>query len=278
MSQTSQTIELRPAPASGAWGVAVSGGADSVALLLLLARRADLSLHVIHLDHQLRGEASAGDARFVRELAGSMRLPCTIARREELEGTLRDPPANPSARWRAMRMELFSRVINRENLLGVALGHHEDDQAETIFMRLLRGKGPTSAGAVAGMSAVSRFGGLTMIRPLLPVRREALREFLAGVGQSWREDQSNQSDRYLRNRVRRFLGERPALHEPILELGRACGNYAKWVRKNAPELDERFYCRALARLPGVLGRESARRWLVGAGRRRNLWIGRRRRD
>jgi tRNA(Ile)-lysidine synthetase-like protein len=265
MSASRGAIELRPYPAPGAWAVGVSGGADSVALLLLLSQRSDLSLHIVHLDHQLRGEASAGDAEFVRELAEERGLPCTIARREEWEAKVWDLPANPSARWRALRMELFSNVVTKGKLAGVALAHHADDQAETILMRVLRGKGPTRAGGLGGMTEVSRWRGTTVIRPLLHVRRQALRDLLCDAGQAWREDESNQSDRYTRNLVRGFLLDRPELHEPVLELGRACGDYARWVRENSPRLEASFFCKTLARLPGALARESARRWLVGRG-------------
>jgi tRNA(Ile)-lysidine synthase len=262
---TFPVIELHPPPASGAWGVAVSGGADSVGLLLLMARRPDLSLHVVHLDHQLRGQASTEDAKYVLELAQSLALPCTIGRREQLEKFLHNPPANASARWRAMRMQFFAQVVEDENLQGMALAHHADDQAETIFMRLLRGKGPAIPGGLGGMAHISRQRGLLIIRPLLHIRRQALRDFLVSIGQSWREDASNQSDLYLRNRIRRFLGRQPQLHELILDLGRSCAAYARWIRENAPRLDDAFYCRALERVPRVLGRQSARRWLLSHG-------------
>src|SRR5581483_12515163 len=91
----------------GAWAVGVSGGADSVALLLLLAGRGDLALHVVHLNHETRGPESDGDERFVRDLAGRLNLPCVAARRSEVEPALDDLAANPSARYRAARMALF---------------------------------------------------------------------------------------------------------------------------------------------------------------------------
>src|SRR6476620_3797342 len=92
---------------SGAWAVGVSGGADSVALLSLLRTRTDLALHVAHLDHETRGPDSTGDAHFVAQLAERWGLPCTIARRSELEPAMTDLPENPSARYRAVRLELF---------------------------------------------------------------------------------------------------------------------------------------------------------------------------
>lgn len=253
-----EAIEVPP----GRWAVAVSGGADSVALLLLLHGRRDLFLHVVHLDHQIRGQASADDARFVADLAGRLSLPATVARRDEIEPRLRSLPKNPSARYRAIRIELFRRVVERENLLGVILAHQADDQAETIFLRLLRGSGPAG---LAGMSARRQIDGLTMLRPLLKIRRSDLREFLDARRQDWREDASNQSDRYARNRVRKFLDSRPDLHDPLLAVGQACARYRQWISHSAPKLKERFPAKVLADLPRMLGRESARRWLVSQG-------------
>jgi tRNA(Ile)-lysidine synthase len=246
----------------GRWSVAVSGGADSVALLHLLHDRRDLFLHVVHLDHQTRGQASADDARFVFDLSARLSLASTLSRRDEIEPQMTSLPKNLSARYRAIRIELFRRVVAHENLLGVILAHQADDQAETIFLRLLRGSGPAG---LAGMSPRRQISGLTMLRPLLNVRRSELREFLAARGQTWREDASNQSDRYARNRVRKFLDSRQDLHDLLLALGRTCARYRQWIGQNAPKLEARFPAKILADLPRMLGRESARRWLVSQG-------------
>src|SRR5437867_3094753 len=95
----------------GGWAVGVSGGADSVALLALLRQRADLRLHIVHLDHETRDGGSADDARFVAELAAQWSLPCVIARRGEIEAQLPRLPANRAARFRAARMALFLREV-----------------------------------------------------------------------------------------------------------------------------------------------------------------------
>src|SRR6185437_3878431 len=160
----------------GAWAVGVSGGADSVALLLLLCAREDLSLHVVHLDHQTRGDDSTGDARFVRELAERLHLRCTVALRSDVEATMSDLPGNTSSRYRAARIALFRKVVEEEDLAGVILAHHADDQAETVLHRLLRGSGPTG---LAAMERATNIGGLRIVRPLLSVARETLRAFLA---------------------------------------------------------------------------------------------------
>jgi tRNA(Ile)-lysidine synthetase-like protein len=246
----------------GRWAVGVSGGADSVALLCLLIGRPNLFLHVVHLDHQTRGEASTGDSEFTVDLARRFSLPITVARRDEIEAGMKSLPKNLSARYRAVRLELFRRVIDTEKLSGVILAHHADDQVETVLLRLLRGSG---ANGLAGMKKRSSVAGLTVLRPLLDVRREELRQSLVSRGQSWREDASNQSDRYARNRVRMFLNARPELHEPVLAVGQACSHYVRWIKAHAPRLGEEFPAIALGELPRVLGRESAKLWLIERG-------------
>ena len=288
----------------GAWAVGVSGGADSVALIRLLhaqaVARRDVALHVVHLDHQTRGQASTDDGAFVGDLASRLGLPCTLATRAEVEGRLEadDPlPTNPSARYRALRHALFQEVTAKHDLDGVLLAHHADDQAETVLHRLLRGSG--YAGLV-GMEPRTRIGpwrafpstgapldsarsrrcaaaakpdagtgglngGLTLVRPLLGIRREALREYLRLLGQPWREDASNASDDYARNRLRRVLRDRPAMTADLLALADACRNVRDWARGHAGLLEDAFAARALADAPTLLARESARQWLVAHG-------------
>lgn len=255
-----EKISARVTP--GRWAVGVSGGADSVALLRLLGRRGDLFLHVVHLDHQTRGPESDGDARFVQTLAAQLNLPCTIGRRDEVEARLTDLPANPSSRYRTARIALFRDVVNAHCLQGVVLAHHSDDRAETILLRLLRGSGPAG---LAPIEASTRVGGLLMLRPLLDVPRVQLRAVLGGCGQTWREDDSNASDHYLRNRVRRWLADQPALVEHLLALGDACAALRGFAQAHAPRLNERFCTADLAGLPSILADASARRWLADRG-------------
>ena len=246
---------------SGAWAVAVSGGADSVALLhLLLSHRADLSLHIVHLDHETRDGESARDAEFVGELAASMGLPRTIARRSEIEPGIDTLPANRAARFRACRIEVFRRVVAAQALQGVILAHHADDQAETIMQRLLRGSGPAG---LHGMALVSRVAGIEMIRPLLRVRRGPLRRWLTARGLCWREDASNLSPTQQRNRVRAMLAGREALVEAALELGAACAALSAWLAEQGGEVQADGLAVARLRgLPPPVARDLVRRWLA----------------
>jgi tRNA(Ile)-lysidine synthetase-like protein len=250
-------------PPGGRFAVGVSGGADSVALLRLLCARGDLSLHVVHLDHQTRGAASTADAQFVGALAASLNLPCTIRTRAQAEASVAAAlPTNPSARFRALRLMLFREVVAAHALDGAALAHHADDVAETVLHRLLRRSG---AAGLAGIEAQALLAGVIIVRPLLGVRRDALREHLRSIGQPWREDESNSTPRYGRNRLRSFLAEQPQLTQALLDLSAACRLLRGWIRGSAPALPESFPLRALHDLPDILARESARRWLTDHG-------------
>ena len=169
---------------------------------------------------------------------------------------------NRSARFRAARFALFRRVASAEQLEGVVLAHHADDQAETILQRLLRGAAPEG---LAGMAFEARVSGLRILRPLLGASRPALREYLTLLGQPWREDASNDSEAYTRNRVRKLLAEYPDLSPDLLAVGNACRALRDWAREHAPVLPPVFKCLALNDLPPVLARESARRWLAARG-------------
>lgn len=178
---------------------AVSGGADSVALLVLLQRNAQALGVVVaaaHLDHRIRPE-SGDDAEFVRRLCTDLDIPLHV-------GT-RDVP-RLSRLWRE-GLEVSARRARREFLLAaaatlgcvkVALGHHRGDQAETLLHRLLRGSGSS------GLSAMQPWSP-PFIRPLLPFAREQLQEFLTGHGWSFIEDASNRDPRFTRNRIRHQL-------------------------------------------------------------------------
>ncbi|HMB96249.1 MAG TPA: tRNA lysidine(34) synthetase TilS [Tepidisphaeraceae bacterium] len=247
---------------AGRWAVAVSGGADSVALLSLLRARTDLSLHIAHLDHQTRGSESAADAKFVVDLASQSGLACTVARRDEIEPLLVDPPRNPSARYRAARLEFFRKVVRSNDLMGAILAHHADDQAETVLHRLLRNSSYTS---LAGMLPRITIDKLLILRPLLGVRRQALRDYLLKNNLRWREDASNQSPKYFRNRMRKLLAAYPSLFDELIDLSAACARLRQWARSTAPPLQERISINDFANLPKILANESSRKWLIDRG-------------
>lgn len=246
---------------TGAWAVGVSGGADSVALLTLLSQsRPDVCLHVVHLDHEYRGESSTADAGFVAALSARLGVPCTAARRGEVEPLLAGPPPkNREALGRACRLALFARVVRQHGLAGVLLAHHADDQAETVLMRLLRGGGERT---LRGMSTVGRAGGVTVRRPLLGVRRARLRAWLEAIGQPFREDQTNESPVFARNRVRRALAGREDLADQLVALAAAMRGWCDWLDAAGPALAATFPATQLAALPRPLALNAALRWLT----------------
>jgi tRNA(Ile)-lysidine synthase len=177
-------------------GVAVSGGADSVALLRLLdSARSNLgiALVVVHLDHCLR-EESAEDARFVEDLARSRGL-TFIAERAHVASIAASEKRNVEDTARRLRYHFFERVIREGHATKIAVAHTMDDQAETVLARLLRGTGSAGlAGIYPRMGAV--------VRPLLGIRRAVLRDYLLEMNQEWREDKTNLDMTRQRARIR----------------------------------------------------------------------------
>jgi tRNA(Ile)-lysidine synthetase-like protein len=246
----------------GRYAVGLSGGSDSTALLFALHQNPALSLHIVHLNHQTRGQESDADADFVRELAARLKIASTIASRTDIERALPNLPKNPSARYRAVRLALFGRVIEEHNLDGVVLAHHGDDQAETVLFRLLRG---SALPGLIGMSPDSHVGGIRILRPFLCLRKSGLQAFLRSLGQPWREDASNASARYARNRLRMLLKAHPLLIEDLLALSAAARTLQSWITDAAPQLPNPFPAGVVSRLPSILARQSAQSWLIQRG-------------
>jgi tRNA(Ile)-lysidine synthase len=192
--------------------VAVSGGADSVALLHLLVVHGFKRLVVCHLDHGLRGRASTGDAAFVARLAKSLGLACALGR-VKVKGLAKERGSSLEVTAREERQRWFAQAAALHRAPRVILGHHADDQCETILFNLCRG----SAG-LKGMSVESRHRvegrELTFIRPLLHLRHAELLDFLAQRSLPHREDASNSDPFTPRNRLR---------HQAIPLLAEICG-------------------------------------------------------
>jgi len=177
-------------------GVAVSGGADSVALLHVLHRLSGdrtWFIQVLHFNHQLRGAESDEDWRFVEELSASLGLQCSCASADVRAAAC---GANLEQTARQLRYQFFSGMRDCHKLDVVATGHTASDQAETVLMRLLRGASPDS---LAGIRPVND---RWIIRPFLDLTRDEVREWLCAEGLSWREDSSNSENCYDRNRLR----------------------------------------------------------------------------
>jgi tRNA(Ile)-lysidine synthetase-like protein len=225
--------------------VACSGGADSVALLRLLhalnqSNHWHWTLAVGHVNHNVRGAAARADARFVRDLARQLGLPYHERRLTWPAG--RTKGRISEAELRSRRQRALTALAHPTRSI-IALAHHADDQAETVLMRILRGTGihglagiperqelaARSRLAVPDEVAPARLRNLGGgVRPLLGVSRTALREYLHAIGQPWREDASNTSHDYLRNRIRHELlplleTYQPAIRTSLTRLAQQAG-------------------------------------------------------
>ena len=186
-------------------GVAVSGGADSVALLLLLVelrKRLGIVLSVAHFNHKLRGKDSEADEKFAAKLAAKYRLAFHVGHADVGAKAKRDK-ANLEDTARRARYEFFATLVQGGHLDKVAVAHTADDQAETVLAHILRGTG------LAGLGGIHPQVG-HVVRPLLGVRRAELRAYLRAKKQTWREDATNRDTKRLRARIRKIL-------MPILE-------------------------------------------------------------
>ena len=209
--------------------VGVSGGADSLALALLVkgwAAKRGGRVVALTVDHGLR----VGSAREAREVARWLK------RRGLEHHVLRWQGAKPRtgipAAARAARYRLLTDWCRRAGVLHLALGHHLEDQAETFLLRLARGSG---VDGLAAMAPVTELGGVRLLRPLLDVEKERLRASLRRRGQEWIEDPSNADPGFARTRMRAQL---PELAAEGLTPGRLATTAARMARaRNALEAE-----------------------------------------
>ncbi len=179
--------------------LAVSGGADSMALMHLFARWRDRSgtqrpgAVIVTVDHGLRANA-ADEAKFVAEAAADLGLPHAI-----LTWIGKKPKSRLQETARAARYRLLSDFAHANEIAAVVTAHHQDDQAETVLMRLARGSG---LDGLSGMAPRTTRGGVDLLRPFLDVPKARLLATLHAAGQTWREDPSNSDTAFERVRIR----------------------------------------------------------------------------
>ena len=228
-------------------GVAVSGGADSVALLrILLELRQEIGivLSVVHLNHKLRGAESDADEQFVRELAAAHSMEFVCERRE-VKAYAAEKKLSPEAASREVRYEFFEKSLSRSSLIEIATAHTLDDQAETVLLKIARGAGTRGLAGIYPSrgfqhSAHSTQPNRSIIRPLLGTRRVELEAYLTEIGQGWREDSSNRDLRHTRNRIRHGILPRlerhvnPSVRESLADAADiARGEEEYWAREVA---------------------------------------------
>jgi tRNA(Ile)-lysidine synthetase-like protein len=192
--------------------VAVSGGVDSMALMHILHRlapRLRCTLHIATLDHMLRGEESAADAQFVADEAAKLGLACTVGQ-ENVRALMKERPSlssNVESAARKVRYEFLARVAHQVGSQHIATGHHADDQAETVLMRLIRG---TAVRGLGGMRLNSPYPlrqhkTLRLIRPLFNSLHSSLGKYVVQRDISTRHDSTNDEPTFFRNQIRSFL-------------------------------------------------------------------------
>ncbi|HET9100764.1 MAG TPA: tRNA lysidine(34) synthetase TilS [Acidobacteriaceae bacterium] len=197
--------------------VAVSGGADSTALLRCLLERRDelgIVLSVLHVEHGLRGQASVDDAAFVCGLAEQYGLPCDVVRVNTPQRMTEQKESMETAA-RALRYQVFRDILAAGKADKVATAHTLDDQAETVLMKLLRGAWTEGLSGIhperhmesntGWRDQNGRASARICVRPFLAVQRKQIEGYLRAIGQPWRQDASNDSLEHMRNRIRHEL-------------------------------------------------------------------------
>ena len=203
--------------------IALSGGADSVALACLLARSREecaLRLTAAHLNHGIRGADADADAALCRKLCAKLGIEL-IEGRADVPRIAQDSAQGLEAAAREARYCFLREVRLRCGADRIALAHHLDDQAETVLMHLLRGAGPEG---VCGMARVSG----DLYRPLLEVRKSALVQYLEATGISWREDATNAVADNPRNALR--LNVLPEIEKSYPSAAESIARYARIAR------------------------------------------------
>lgn len=180
--------------------VGVSGGADSVALLIVLnmiKQKQALTITAAHLNHQIRGIQADREAEFVKKICGDMKIAC-IAQSRDVPMIKKHRGLSLQEAAREARYEFFLETADNIRASKIALGHNADDQAETLIMRLLRG---ASLKGLCGIPPVRD----RIIRPLITTTRDEIERFLKNLNMPYLPDQSSSEQNYLRNRVRHQL-------------------------------------------------------------------------
>ena len=177
--------------------VGVSGGADSVCLFHILRQlqaEGFLTISVVHVNHGLRGDAAQEDEEFTRQLAQQYAISYnSVSVNVEAEAKKRGMSIEEAGR--VVRREIFEQYAKEKGASKIALGHHADDQAETVLLNLVRGSGLT------GLCGINPVRG-QYIRPLLNTSKEAIEEYLKAQDYGWQVDETNFSEDYTRNKIR----------------------------------------------------------------------------
>lgn len=257
--------------------VAVSGGRDSMALLLGLLECGFRELVVCHLNHGLRDAESEGDEEFVRECSRRLGLRF-LGRRSEVRELAKHTGESIELTARRERLRFFGDCVRLTGIGRIFLGHHAGDQVETMILHWLRGTGGKGLGAMEKrvIYTIDKEIQIEMIRPMLEIEPGLIGQWMTERREAWREDSTNASLDFLRNRIRhRVL---PVLAEvagrnflqPMLRAAKILGEESKFldllVEKSGVDYrGEKLSAKALGELPLALRRRVVLAWLRGRG-------------
>ena len=181
--------------------IGVSGGPDSVGLLLFLLKKKYeylISLGIVHINHSLRGKESDKDAEFVKTLAIEHNLPFFL-KKKDVAGFARKNHMSIEDAARKIRYSFYKEICEKENYSKIALGHNKDDNAELVLMNVLRGSG------TKGLSGIPPKRNSWIIRPFIEITKQNILEYLKFKNQKYVIDTSNTDKKFLRNRIRNHI-------------------------------------------------------------------------
>ncbi len=187
--------------------VGVSGGADSVCLLLLLNEvksEYGLLISAVHINHGIRGGEADRDEDFVRRLCGRLGIECRVFR-ENIPQYARENGLTEEEAGRKVRYIRFAEVCRQVNSVKLAVAHNADDHAETVLFNIIRGSSLSGLCGIRPVSTLEGENGISVIRPLLDITKKEITKYLISIGEQWCEDSTNSEEGYSRNYIRNTL-------------------------------------------------------------------------
>lgn len=236
LTELADWFEQRNLLASDAsWVIGVSGGPDSTLLLHAfsqLSERRGLNwrLHIAHLHHGLRGEEADSDARFVSSLGERLGIP-VLEEHQDIRAHIERQGGSTEEVARQYRYEFLERMALRTGSDLVAVGHHADDNAETIFHRIVRGTGLRGLAGMSDARPIQPGSRIRLIRPFLGQRRERIETLCREAGLEFRVDSTNLSQEFTRGRIRNVIFPllREKINPNVVEALLRLGEHARWL-------------------------------------------------
>ena len=259
---------MRNFPRDARYLIGVSGGRDSIALLHWLVNLGYNKLIVCHLNHQLRGQSSAADARFVQKLAAKYRVGFELGA-ANVRALARKKKMSLETAAREARYSFFSKAAKRRRCHKIFLAHHADDLVETFLLNLIRGAGLTGLGGMRDVSSRQIHGvDLTILRPLLSIWRSDIDKYVRECHLRFREDATNKNLAPTRNRIRnriipyleKILDRN--IRQNLWRTATIAAEEENWLDKEVPDLTNvDLSVPKLRALPVALQRRAILKWL-----------------